>query len=163
MDEKTIAPATAEAPTPRRWDPFDLLSQMQTELDRFWGGRWPAIRPPRRPAEFADAWTPRADVYEQNDSIVVKAELPGVKKEDIGVAIEDGDLVVRGERKSEEKVEEKDYYRMERSYGSFYRRLPLPESVTAEQITAKFADGVLEITVPKPAVTAAEPTKIAVK
>lgn len=159
---ETTAPAATEAPKPRRWDPFDLLTQMQTELDRFWGGRWPTIRPPRRPAEFAEAWTPRADVFELNGSIVVKAELPGVKKEDIDVAVEDGDLVVRGERKAEETVEEKDFYRMERSYGSFYRRLPLPEGVSADQIAAKFADGILEVTVPKPATATAEPTKIAV-
>ena len=59
----TTTPETVEAPKPRHWDPFDLLTQMQSELDRFWGGRWPGIRPPRRPSEFAEAWTPRADVF----------------------------------------------------------------------------------------------------
>jgi HSP20 family protein len=162
MSEKTTAPATTQVPKPRRWDPFDLLTQMQTEFDRFWGGRGPAFRPLLRPAELADTWTPRADVFEQNGNIVVKAELPGVKKEDIDVAVEDGDLVVRGERTSEETVEEKDYLRMERSSGGFYRRLPLPEGTTAEQIAATYKDGVLEVTVPKPATKASTPTKIAV-
>ena len=156
-------PTATEALKPYRWEPFDLLTQMQTEFDRFWGGRWPTFRPLHRPVEFMEIWTPRADVFEQNGSIVVKAELPGVKKEDIVVAIEEGELVVRGERKAEEKVEEKDFYRLERSFGSFYRRLPLPEGATAEQIEATFADGVLTVTVPKPATATAEPTKIAVK
>ena len=158
MSEKSTVPAKVEETRPRRWDPFERLAQMQAEFDRFLGERWPL----RRMAELPGAWTPRADVYEQNGSIVVKAELPGVKKEDIDVAIEGGDLVVRGERKSEEKVEEKDYYRMERSFGSFYRRLPLPEGVTAEQIKATFKDGVLEVKVPKPVTKEPEPKKIAI-
>jgi HSP20 family protein len=163
MTENTTVPAKTEESKPRRWDPFDLLTQMQTELDQFWGGRWPAFRPFRRLAEVSGAWTPRADVYEQNGNLVVKAELPGVKKEDIDVAIEDGDLVIRGERKSEETVEEKDYYRMERSFGSFYRRLPLPEGATADQIDASFADGVLEVTMPKPVTKEPTPTKVTIK
>jgi HSP20 family protein len=157
------APATPETPKPRRWEPFEFLTQMQADLDRFWGGRWPEFRLLRRPVEFAEVWTPRADVYEQNGSIVVKAELPGVSKEDIHVTIEEGDLVVQGERKAEEKVEEKDYYRLERSYGSFYRRLPLPEGVTAEQIDATFADGVLQVTVPKPVIAPPEAKTVAIK
>jgi HSP20 family protein len=159
MSEKSTAPAKVEEARPRRWDPFERLAQVQAEFDRFLGERWPL----RRMAELPGAWAPRADVYAQNGAIVVKVELPGVNKQDIDVAIEDGDLVVRGERKSEEKVEEKDFYRMERSYGSFYRRLPLPEGVTAEQIEATFADGVLQVKVPKPVTKESTPKKIAIK
>jgi HSP20 family protein len=159
----TVPTTTTLGTTPRRRDPFDLLTQMQGEFDRFWGSGWPVFRPLQHPVELSDTWTPRADIFAHNGTIVVKAELPGVKKEDIEVAIEEGDLVIRGERKAEEKVEEKDYFRLERAYGSFYRRLPLPEGVTPEQITATFTEGVLEVTVPKPIATEPEPKKIAVK
>lgn len=170
MSEKTTAPATTTTPVKteepaklRRWGLMDMMSQMQNDLDRLWGGRFAALRPLRLSTESGDAWSPRADVYEQNGNLVVKAELPGVKKEDINVAVEDGDLVIRGERTSEEKVEEKDYYRMERSTGAFYRRLPVPEGITAEQIAATYNDGVLQVTMPKPVTTTAVPTTIPVK
>lgn len=166
MEKTTTAPATsAPAPVPatsepklRRWDPLALLGEMQAEFDRFFGPQAP-FRPLRRLAELPTAWAPRADVFEQGDRFVVKAELPGVPKDQIDVTVENGDLVIRGERQAEEKVEEKDYYRMERSYGSFYRRLPLPEGVTPEQIEAAYTDGVLEVRVPKPA-AAPEPKRI---
>ena len=157
-----MAPAKTEETRPRRWDPYDLFTQAQNELEQFWGGRWPSFRPLRRMAELPSTWSPRVDVFQQNGNLVVKAELPGMKKEDIDISVENGDLVVRGERKSEEKVEEKDYYRMERSYGSFYRRLPLPEGVTEEKIEATYADGVLEVKVPKPEAKELEPKKIAI-
>jgi HSP20 family protein len=93
---------------------------------------------------------PSTDVYEKDGNLVVKAELPGMKKEDIEVTLDQGDLVIRGERKAESEVTEEDYYRLERSYGSFYRRLPLGFHVTAEQIAASYHDGVLEVRIPKP-------------
>jgi HSP20 family protein len=93
---------------------------------------------------------------------VVKAEVPEVKKEDIDVALEGGDLVIRGERKAEQEVKEEDYYRMERSYGSFYRRIPLGFEVKSEQVQAKYTDGVLEVSIPKPAETALQAQKIKV-
>jgi HSP20 family protein len=136
---------------------------MQSELDRMMGGWLPSLRVRRRPGEMSGAWAPQTDVFEQGGSIVVKAEIPGIDKKDITVSIENGDLVITGERRSEEKVEEKDYYRMERSYGSFYRRVPLPEGVTSNQISASYADGVLNVTIPKPDVTEAKPVKINVK
>lgn len=174
MSEKSTVPATESATTVatakteepaklRRWDLMDVMTQMQNDLDRLWGGRFAALRPLRRFTESGETWSPRADVYEQNGNLVVKAELPGVKKEDITVAVEDGDLVIRGERTHEEKVEEKDYYRMERSTGAFYRRLPLPEGITVDQIAATYNDGVLEVTMPKPVTTTATPTTIPVK
>jgi HSP20 family protein len=160
MIERTTAPATTAKP--RRWDPFDLLTQMQTDFDQFWNDRWSPLRPLRRSGDAAGAWAPHADVYEQGGKLVVKAELPGVKKEDVDVSIDNGDLVIRGERHAEEKVEEKDYYRMERSSGTFYRRLPLPEGVTFDQITATYKDGVLEVTAPKLAIKPPDAKKIAI-
>jgi HSP20 family protein len=163
MSQRTDVPATTQESKPRRWDPFDFASQMQSEFDRLMGGWLPSFRGFRRPNEMGGAWAPRTDVYEHDGSIVVKAELPGVDKKDINVAIEDGDLVIQGERRSEETVNEKDFYRMERSYGSFYRRLPLPEGVSSDKIDAKYADGILEVKVPKPAMKETAPTKIEIK
>ena len=100
------------------------------------------------------------DVFEKNGHLIVKAELPGVNKEDVKVEMDDGDLVIDGERKAESEVREQDYYRMERTYGSFHRRLPIPLDVKPEQIKATYSDGVLEIQIPKPARTSPEPKKI---
>lgn len=149
MAEKTVTPAKTTEAQPRYR--LDLFDQLQDEFDRMWTGRWPLLWPTAHPFTPIEEWSPRADVYSQNGSIVIKAELPGVKKEDIDISVENGSLIIRGERKSEEKVEETDFYRMERSHGTFYRRLPMPKGVTAEQIKAEYKDGVLKVTVPKPA------------
>ena len=102
------------------------------------------------------------EVTYKDGDLVIKAELPGVKKEDIKVEIEGGDLVVRGERKAESEVREDDYYRIERTYGTFYRRLPIPFDAKSDQIKASYNDGILEIKVPKPAEMAPEAKKITV-
>jgi HSP20 family protein len=125
---------------------------MQDEMERLWGRMPFGVRPLlRRNGELPEARAPRMDIFEKDGALMVKAELPGVKKEDVAITLDDGDLVIRGESKAESEVKEEDYYRMERSYGSFYRRLPLPFEAQAEDIKASFADGVLEVTVPKPA------------
>jgi HSP20 family protein len=146
--------------------PFELFDALEEEMARFWRspwrlGPWMLGRLPRRPAAPAP-WAPRVDVFEKDGNLLVKAELPGVKKEDIQVTLEGNDLAIRGERHEEREVKEEDYYRCERSYGSFYRRLPLPFETTAEQIKAGFSDGVLEITIPKPAEEKPEARQIAV-
>ena len=136
----------------RRRDPFEMFGELQDEMMRLWGQAWPLMpRPLRRMALMPTRWTPTTNVYEKDNTLVVKTELPGVKKEDIGVALDQGDLVIRGERKAEREVKEENYYRVERSYGSFYRRIPLPFEVNAEQITAEYKDGVLEIRAPRSA------------
>lgn len=146
----------------RRWDPQAMLEEMQEEMTRLWGQAWPLMpRPVRRLPLAPSAWTPSLDVYEQDDTLIITAELPGVRKEDVEVTLDQGDLVIRGERRMEHEATEESYYRMERRYGSFYRRLPLPFEVKAEQITAGFHDGVLEIRIPRPAGDQAQPQKIA--
>lgn len=154
--EATTAPATGVERRLRRFDPFAMLDEMQDEMTRFWGQSWPfaplaprAVFRPRRRLEPI-TWLPSTDIYEKHGSIIVKAELPGMKKDDIAVTLEEGDLVIKGERRAENEVKEDAYYRMERSYGSFYRRIPLGFEVKAEQITASYEDGVLEVQVPKP-------------
>jgi HSP20 family protein len=91
------------------------------------------------------------DAYEKDHTIIVKAELPGLKKEDVQVEIEGDDLIIRGQSKAESEVKQEDYYRTERTFGSFYRRMQLPLGVTAEQIEANLTDGVLEVHIPVPA------------
>ncbi|MFP4248822.1 MAG: Hsp20/alpha crystallin family protein [Armatimonadota bacterium] len=95
-------------------------------------------------AEEAD-YGPAVDVYETDDEVVVKAQLPGVKKEDVDVSIQDNTLTVRAETKREEEVEEDGYFRRELRYGTYARRLPLPAMVDEEQVAAKMEDGVLEV------------------
>jgi HSP20 family protein len=102
------------------------------------------------------------DVYHQNGDLVVKAELPGVQKDDIEITLDAGYLVIRGQRKEENEAKEEDYYRMERSYGTFYRRLPLPAEVQADQVQASFADGVLQIRLPQAATPKPEAKKITI-
>lgn len=93
--------------------------------------------------------SPPVDIYEEGDDLVIKAELPGINKEDMEVKISDDYLTISGEKKKEEKVEKKDYYRYERSYGSFSRTLRLPIDVQTDKAKAKFEEGVLEIRIPK--------------
>lgn len=90
-------------------------------------------------------FTPTCDIFESGNEIVVKADLPGMKREDVDVKLVDNRLIVTGERKSEEKIERKDYIRVERSRGSFSRTINLPEDIDSDHVKASFKDGVLEI------------------
>jgi len=155
MAAKSDVPVKAGETKPTVRDPFKMLEAMEQEMGRIWREGWPfgpwLTTLPRRLRETPTSWIPRTDVYERNGTLVVKAELPGMKREELDVTIEDDDLVIKGERKAESEVKEQDYYRSERSYGSFYRRTPLPEGADPTMITATYADGVLEIDVPLPA------------
>jgi HSP20 family protein len=93
--------------------------------------------------------TPTVDIYTAGNEVVVKAELPGMKREDINVRIVGNDLLLFGEKRSEERVEEKDYVRLERSYGTFRRTLRLPEGVLTDKVKASFKEGVLEVRMPR--------------
>ena len=105
-------------------------------------------------------WNPVVDIYDDGDSIVVKAELPGVEKKDISVDVKDRVLILKGERTTDNKVEEEKFYRRERSYGSFQRSFALPVDVDADKIEANYTDGLLKIVIPKP--EAQKPKQIAV-
>jgi HSP20 family protein len=161
MSETATAPVKTENGKVHRPDPFEMFETFQDEMARLWGqtwpfGSWPLAHRTAQRTTGAALWTPRVDVFEKNGDIVVKAELPGAKKEDIEVTLDQGDLMIRGQKKAETEVKEEHYYRMEQSYGSFYRRLALPFETTAEQIEATYAEGILEIRIPKPA-TEAQP------
>jgi len=95
-------------------------------------------------AEEAD-YGPAVDVFQTDDEVVVKAQLPGVKKEDVDVSLEENTLTIRAETKREEEVDEDGYFRRELRYGTFARRLPLPAAVDEEQVSAQMNDGVLEV------------------
>lgn len=104
--------------------------------------RWLPIRP-------SSIRMPSLDVYEEKDSVVVKAELPGMKKEEVEVNLAGETLTIKGEKKEDKEVKEDDYYRRERSYGSFLRSVGLPCEVKSDEIKASFKDGVLEVRMPK--------------
>jgi len=95
------------------------------------------------------AWSPSCDIYETENEIVVKAEIPGVKKEDVKLSMQDSVLTLSGERKFEEETKKENYVRVERGYGSFTRSFTLPPSVDAKKISAEFKDGLLEVKLPK--------------
>jgi len=97
-----------------------------------------------------EMWTPQVEIIERDNQLVVRADLPGMTKDNVNVEIAGDALVIRGERKDEREEEDKGYYRSERSYGSFYRTVPLPQGINIEDATADFRNGVLEITMPAP-------------
>lgn len=140
----------------RRSEPFAWLDDFAAEMERFWARPLSFFTGPLpRPAFHLGgretlAWAPRMDVYERDHTIVVKAELPGLKKEDVQVEVEGDDLIIQGQSKAESEVKQEDYYRTERTFGSFYRRMQLPPGVTSEQIEANLTDGVLEVQIAVP-------------
>jgi HSP20 family protein len=140
-------------PTRGTRDPLSLLRQMTTELDRAFEA-WPSFRWPsfgQVATSESAAWTPKIDVFERDNRLVTRVDLPGMKKEDVSVEVTDGHLALSGERKHEKEEKKDNFYRSEREYGSFYRAVPLPEGVKLEDVKATFADGVLEVSVPLPA------------
>ena len=127
------------------WPGFGGLSTLRNEIDRLFEAPLTELA---RASQFLSGAAPAVDVYEDKENFVVKAELPGMKKEDIDVSLHDGSLSISGER-SEEKVENGEVYRSERYFGRFQRTVALPASVNAAQIKAQYKDGVLTVTLPK--------------
>jgi HSP20 family protein len=123
-----------------RLGPFGMMRRMQEEMDRmmsgfgFGGGQ--------------RGWSPALEVRERDNQLIVCAELPGLEKDDVNVEVTDNSVVIRGERRREQTDEREGAYRSERSYGAFYRSVPLPEYAKGDQATANFRNGVLEISVP---------------
>jgi HSP20 family protein len=150
-----------------RPDPFGMLREMTSEFDRMFDETtWPTFRWPlarRKPQFEAVAFTPAIDVFEQDNRLITRVDLPGLKKEDVKVEVTDGHLVISGERKSEVEDRKDDFCRCERSYGSFYRAVPLPEGVKFEDVKATFGDGVLEVSLPVPAVATPELRTVAIE
>lgn len=131
-----------------KWDPLSELEAMSSHLNRIFGR--PAL--PGAAAhdmlKMAD-WTPSVDISETDKEFVIKAEIPGVKKEDVKVTIESGMLTINGERKMEKEEKGKKFHRVERSYGSFVRSFRIPDGVDESKVKAEFKDGVMNVALPK--------------
>jgi len=128
---------------PRR-DLLNIREEMNRLFDDFFSG-WPE----RRRGLLEGEWAPSVDVAETDEDIVVTAELPGVKQDDVEISVVDDVLTIKGEKKEEKEVKEKNYHRIERSYGSFQRSLSLPVGVQSDKAKATYKDGVLKVTIPK--------------
>jgi HSP20 family protein len=137
-----------------RWDPMDELSTLRNRMDRLFTRINEDVEQPMMGAN----WAPTTDVYETKDALVLKTEVPGLTEKDIDIEIENNVLTISGERKFEEKTEEKGYQRFERKYGKFMRSFTLPTNVAADKIHANYYNGVLEVDIPK--TEEAKPKKI---
>lgn len=130
--------------------PFAMMRRMQEDIDRLFGGfggsRWTT---PLGGIERLD-WTPAIDAFQRANEFVVRADVPGLSREDLSVEIGDESLTIRGERKYDHQEEREGVFSSERAYGSFCRVVPLPEGAMADNAKATFRDGVLEIVVPSP-------------
>ena len=148
---------------PSGWDPFRELEEMQNRLSSFFGRRVPLVRDGGDGEEFAlTTWAPRVDITEDDKEYAINAELPGVKKEDVKVSIENGVLSISGERKSEKEEKGKKYHRVEQTYGTFMRSFTLPEGSSGEKVNAEFRDGVLKVRLPKHEKAKAKPIEVKV-
>jgi HSP20 family protein len=142
-----------------RWEPMRDFGTLKTRMDRLFdqfSRNWETEE-----GLTAGTWVPPVDVYETNDSIVLKLDLPEVRQEDVDISVEGNTLLIRGERKKEKEIEEKNYHRVERQYGSFARSFTLPPTLDTERIDAAFSTGVLKLTLPKR--EEAKPKQIKVK
>ena len=131
-----------------RWDPFRELEEMSDRLNRVFG-RSALARETDKDAMVAFDWAPSVDISETNEEFVVKAELPGMNRDDVKVAVEDGVVRIQGERKQEREEKDKKFHRIERSYGSFVRTFSLPSNVDEAKIQAQYKDGLLTVRLPK--------------
>lgn len=128
------------------YDPKQSLMNLRDNINRIFDMSIPENWGEGREAS---QWRPSVDIYEKDNEMVVHAELPGVKKDDISLDLKENVLSIRGKRESEEEIDEDGYYRKERRFGSFQRSIPLAESIDPEQVKASFKDGVLEVRVPR--------------
>jgi HSP20 family protein len=159
-DQKTNTPAGAgrhalarREDTMRVMTPFAMMQQFADEIDRLFDGvgfgRFGSAIG-RGATRETGAWWPAVEVSHRNNDLIVRADLPGLKKEDVHVDVTDEAITIHGERHREHEEENAGIYRSERSYGGFTRTIPLPEGAMADQAKATFKDGVLEITLPAP-------------
>jgi len=141
-----------------RWDPFRDVMTLQERMNHLFDHALSRTRGDDKEGLTASMWSPAVDIFETPDSIVMKAELPGVSRDNIDIQVQDNTLTLKGERKSEHEVKEENYLRVERSYGAFQRTFNLPTGVQQGKIRAVFKDGVLEVTMPK--AEEAKPTQV---
>jgi HSP20 family protein len=140
---------------PARAAPTAALPRWMERFEELFADVWPPMWPVLRFPEDLGVRIPPLDVYEEGGAVVVKVELPGMKKEEIDIHVSGSELTISGKKEKEEKIERKDYRRLERATGMFTRTVTLPAEVELEKVTASYKDGVLEIRAPK--VEGAEP------
>ena len=130
-----------------RWEPARELDSLQSEVNRvfdaFFGTGDGSTTRARR-------WVPAMDLVETDDHLILRADLPGLERDDVNIEVKDGALTVSGERRAEHEEKSEGYYRVERAFGSFSRSLTLPDGIDAERIDADFDKGVLQVRIPKP-------------
>ena len=132
-----------------KWDPFRNVAALQDRINRIFDESF------SRTADLDDdismsAWKPLVDIYETDEAIILKAELPGIQKEDVSVEVKDNVITLKGVRTEEKEIKEKNYYRKERALGTFSRAFNLQHRIQPDKIKARFKDGVLKIEIPKP-------------
>ena len=132
----------------RAWfGPFSEFDNLQNEMVNFFRPMSKFVG--QEGGVLEKRWSPSIDVYEADNALIVTADIPGLKKEEIDVSILDGTLTIKGEKKMDDKLKEENYFRSERCYGSFSRSIQLPSEVETDKVTATYKDGVLELKLPK--------------
>jgi HSP20 family protein len=132
-----------------RWEPFRGLMTLQDEMNRLFESTLFGENATSSRGGRSIVWAPPIDVVEGKDKVIVNAELPGIKPDEVELSVEDGVLTIKGERKFSEEMEGENLHRIERAYGYFERRIGLPKTLDPEKISAAYADGVLHIELPK--------------
>jgi HSP20 family protein len=139
-----------------RWDPFREFIAMNERLGTFLDRSWDS--PPS-----TTAWNPSVDIFENDNEVIFKAELPGMNAKDIEVRLENNVLILKGERRFEKETKEENYHRIEREYGNFSRSFALPTAVNGDKVTAEYKDGILKVMLPKKEEIKPKPIKIALE
>jgi HSP20 family protein len=139
-----------------RWDPFRNMSTLQDQVNRLFENTFQA----GRNESALTSWAPAVDIYETENELVLKADLPDINEKDLDVRVENNMLTIRGERKFEQKVKEDNYLRIERTYGAFSRSFGLPNTVDTEAIKAEYKNGVLTVELPKRAESKQKQVKV---
>jgi len=135
-----------------RFIPYRELPMIRSEMGRLFDdvfSSFPTFYPERRRGLLEGEWLPKVDVAETEENVIVTAELPGVKLDDVTITVTDDILTIKGEKKEEKEIKREDYCSIERSYGSFQRSVSLPSNVQADKAKAIHKDGVLTVTIPK--------------
>jgi len=137
-----------------KWDPFRELNALSEGVGGFMGGNWDR-------ALSTTAWNPSVDIFENDNEVVIKAELPGMDAKNIEVSLENNVLTLKGERRFEKGAKEENYHRVEREYGVFSRSFSLPAAINGDKVTAEYKDGILKVLLPKKEEIKPKPIKIA--
>ena len=144
-----------QTPELSNWSSLDRLASFRDEVNRLFDFSWPS-----RDSGLLSGWSPTMDVFDDKDNFVVKAELPGMKKDEIDLSLHDGVLTISGERKHEREAKEGGTFRSERYFGKFQRSVTLPAAVDGNKVSASYKDGILTVELPK--AEEAKPKQIAV-